>query len=206
MLVPKLHSKLCLGCVFARQRKISCDELVVTCVSPCSVTGRRRCHNAKVNISDPGAVPSPQSTCRALGKNSVYLYPVWLDQMHVEGWCVGKNLPTSLDGAQDVRPHFFGQLRDGGFYYLPWVRHRHRAAFGAVSGSVPPVRGRLRRSHVSVLTVPPDSAGAESSDSGSSSCCMELWSLSTAWKVVSPPSTRHCGLLGQRHFLFDASV
>lgn len=42
-----------------------------------------------------------------------------LHQMHVERRCVGQNLAASLHGAQDVRPHFFGELHDGGLYDFP---------------------------------------------------------------------------------------
>lgn len=49
----------------------------------------------------------------------VYLYSVRLNKMHVQRRCVWENLSTSFHGAEDVGPHFFGQLRDGGLYYFP---------------------------------------------------------------------------------------
>lgn len=156
-------------------------------MSPCCVTGSRHSHNAKVHIWGSNCGPKPAGYLSASRKDPVYLDPVWLDQVHVESRRVGQNLPTSLHRAQDVRPHFFGQLHDGGFDDFPWLGHRHLAAFRAVSGGVASVRGRLRRSHVSVLTARLQSAGAGSSDSsGGCCCCMGiLWSLGTAWEVVS---------------------
>lgn len=75
--------------------------------------------------------------------------------MHVESWRVGENLPTSLHGAQDVGPHFFGQLLDSGFDYFPGLRQRHFAAPRAASSAVTSVSVRRGGSHVSVLTVHP---------------------------------------------------
>lgn len=75
--------------------------------------------------------------------------------MHVQSWCVGENLPTSLHGAQDVGPHFFGQLLDGGFDYFPGLRQRHFAAPRAASSGITSVTVRPGGSHVSVLTVHP---------------------------------------------------
>lgn len=93
----------------------------------------------------------------------LYLNSVWLYEMHVERGRVGENLATSFNGAEDVGPHFFGQLRDGGLYYFPWLRHF--ATLGAAGGCVAPVTGLAprRRSRVSLLTVHPalDSSSAE---------------------------------------------
>ena len=77
--------------------------------------------------------------------------------MHVQRRCVGEDLATSLHGAEDVGPHFFGELRDGGFYYFSWLRHRRVATFGTVGSRVPSIicLGRDRSSHVSMLTVHP---------------------------------------------------
>lgn len=51
--------------------------------------------------------------------HALYLDSVRLDKMHVERGRVGENLATSFNGAEDVGPHFFGQLRDGGLDYFP---------------------------------------------------------------------------------------
>lgn len=48
----------------------------------------------------------------------LYLDSVGLDQMHVECWSVRQNLPTSFHRAEDVGPHFFGELCYGGFNNL----------------------------------------------------------------------------------------
>lgn len=39
--------------------------------------------------------------------------------MHVESRSVGEDLPTSFNRAEDVGPHFFGELGDGGSDDLP---------------------------------------------------------------------------------------
>lgn len=93
----------------------------------------------------------------------LYLDSVWLYKMHVQCGGVGENLATSFHGAEDVGPHFFGQLRDGGLYYFPWLRHF--VTLGAVRSCVPSVirLGPHRRGHVFILIIHPalDSSSTE---------------------------------------------
>lgn len=85
----------------------------------------------------------------------LYLDSVRLYKMHVQCGCVGENLSTSFNGAKDVGPHFFGQLRDGGLYYFPWLRHfLILSAMGNCVRSV--IRlGPCRGSNVFMLTIHP---------------------------------------------------
>ena len=52
-----------------------------------------------------------------------------LDQVHVQRRCVGQYFPAALHGAEDVGPHFFGQLHDGRRHELP--RDRERGTSGS---------------------------------------------------------------------------
>ena len=72
----------------------------------------------------------PHECCQVF--SAFYLHSVRLDKMHVQCRCVGENLATSLHGAEDVRPHFFGQLHYGGLYYFPMLRQRLFVTFQAV--------------------------------------------------------------------------
>lgn len=73
--------------------------------------------------------------------------------MHVERRCVGENLATSFHRAEDVRPHFFGQLRDARFDDFLTLRQRLFATVQTVFRRVVVVIcGRRRGGHVSVLT------------------------------------------------------
>lgn len=83
----------------------------------------------------------------------IYLYSVRLDKMHVQRRCVGQNLATAFHRAEDVRPHFFGQLRDGGFYYFLTLRQRLFVTVQRVCRRVIDIiRDRCRGGHVCVLT------------------------------------------------------
>lgn len=93
---------------------------------------------------------------------SYYLYPVRFNEVHVQCRCVGKNLPASFHSAEDVFPHFFGQLTDAGFYHFATVRQGILLAFESVCrrriAGIPLVhRGS---GHVSVLKVRAEFAGA----------------------------------------------
>lgn len=75
-----------------------------------------------------------------------------LDKVHVQRRCVGKNFATSFHRAEDVRPHFFGQLRDGRFDYFLALRQRLFVTVQRVCRRVfVIIRDPRRGGHVSVL-------------------------------------------------------